>query len=110
MALVACIATIFSLGALPIGSVPASAQLVAAGSPVDASTGCPRALPEYALNDLDFGPGLRCVSWPVSMKEQVVRVQTAVARVNVHPGTAQQERPRVLRVLEPDGPQCRSQP
>ncbi|MGO9660803.1 MAG: hypothetical protein ACLQVK_27745 [Acidimicrobiales bacterium] len=70
MALVACIATIFSLGALPIGSVPASAQLVAAGSPVDASTGCPRALPEYALNDLDFGPGLRCVSWPVSMKEQ----------------------------------------
>jgi hypothetical protein len=71
--LVACIATIFSIGAQPIGSVPASAQLLAAGSPVDASTGCPKALPEYALNDLDLGPGLRCVSWPVSMFEQVTK-------------------------------------
>ena len=71
VALVACIASIFSLGAQPIGSVPASAQLLAAGSPVDASTGCPKALPEYALNDLDLGPGLRCVSWPVSTFEQV---------------------------------------
>jgi hypothetical protein len=54
-------ATIFSLGAQPIESVAASAQLVAADDSVSAKTGCPEAI------GVDLGVGERCVSWPVSM-------------------------------------------
>ena len=61
VALVAGIATAFSLGAQPIGGAAASAQLLAASNPADASSGCPTAI------SVDLGAGQRCVSWPVSM-------------------------------------------
>ena len=61
VALVAGIATAFSLGAQPIGGAAASAQLLAASNPAAASSGCPTAI------SVDLGAGQQCVGWRVSM-------------------------------------------